>query len=107
MPVIEDITIYRGEDIELNFTMSPLEDITDWDIEFNVVGINYAKLITVVAEITDGSAGTFTVTLLADSTDIRTGLYTYDVWHTDPDVKRVIATGTLTVLAEARIPAAT
>lgn len=105
MPTIEDITIYRGEDVDLSFTMSPVEDISDWDIEFNVVGVSYAKLITIAATITDGPNGTFTISIPAAVTDIRPGRYTFDVWRTDADTARVVATGTFIVLAEARIPA--
>lgn len=104
MPTVENIEIYRGEEIELNFTMSPVEDISGWDIEFNIGGVKHAKLVTVLADINDGPNGTFTVTLTAIDTDIRPGRYSYDVWRTDLDTERVIAVGVFTVLDEVRVP---
>ena len=101
MPSNQDISIYRGQDIDLSFTMSPVEDISGWDIEFNLRGVGV--LVTVAATIDDGTDGIFVISLLDTHTDALTpGIYDYDVWRTDADVEFPLAIGKLTLLGVAR-----
>lgn len=99
------ITVYRGEDIQLDFTMSPVENITGWTLLFTVEGSSHAtKLISKAGVIVSGAAGTFKVTLTATETDIRAGVYQYDFWRTDSGSNRALAVGTFTVSDVARHP---
>lgn len=100
----DTITVYQGEDAQLNFTMSPVENITGWNIEFTVEGApRVPKLISKAATISDGVAGTFFVTLADDDTDLRPGRYEYDVWRIDEGSARVLAIGVFIVSDAPRV----
>lgn len=101
----DTITIYRGEAVELTFTMSPVEDIGGWTILFTirVAGSPDIQVSAVVSG--DGSTGIFTVDLSAAVTGTLTaGTYEYDAWRTDTDSERVLAVGSFVVLSVARLP---
>jgi hypothetical protein len=120
MPVInQDVTVYRGGREVLNFTMSPVVDISGWAIEFtaakrttkeqqNVLTRLFTssatKLITKSADIVSGAGGTFRVTLTADDTDIASGIYEYDIWRTDEDEELPLALGQFIVGGVVRLP---
>lgn len=102
----ETITVFRGESILLQFTMSPIEDITDWTIEFTVEGSPQTpKKIQKPATVTDGPSGLFEVTLTAVETDLRVGSYQYDAFRTDVGSQRALAVGAFIVRDVARLPA--
>lgn len=103
MPATNPITIYRGEDITLTFTMDPVVDITGWDIEFNVE-MSGGQAITKTATVTNGPNGVFTVALLTTDTDLRPGIYQYDAWRMDDGSSRPLAVGTFTIVDVARLP---
>lgn len=104
MPGTDTITVYRGEDAQLNFTMNPVEDITGWEITFTIEGVLYEKLVTQAATVDNGPAGQFSVALTPTQTDLRVGIYEYDVWRTDEGAERVIAIGNFVVVDTARTP---
>lgn len=120
MPVInQDITAYRGGREVLNFTMTPVVDISSWTIEFTVarrttkVRTNEItrlytaatdKLISQVASITNGAAGTFQVVLTTAQMDLASDIYEYDVWRTDEDSELPLALGQFVVGGVALIP---
>lgn len=97
MPSNDVITIYKGEDVDLNFTMNPVESISGWTIKLNVKSPS-AVVITKTANITDASNGEFTFVLADDdSDDLSAGSYQYDVWRTDAGSERVLAIGSFVI----------
>ncbi len=101
MPSTDTLTIYKGEDVRIDFTMDPVEDITGWTLEFNVKG---APALTDIAGVVDsGPNGTFHFDLTDDLSDsLPPGRYVYDVWRTDAGAERVLAIGAFVVLDVAR-----
>jgi hypothetical protein len=97
--------IYRGEDITLNFTMSPLTDITGWTMSFRLAQ-GTTTMLTVSATITTAAAGTFAVALTAAQTSTlsASSQYTYDVWRTDSGSAAALSVGMVTVLGSVRVP---
>lgn len=105
MPGTDLISIYRGEDVELDFTMDPVADISGWTILFTVEGsVPTPKVLAKTATIEDGPNGVFRVALTDDDTDIDPGSYKYDAWRTDAGLERVLAIGKLVVNHTARFP---
>lgn len=106
MPVITSITVYRGEDITLGFTMVPPRDITGWDISFTVAKSynNPNKLIQVTASITSGPNGMFDVILTSAQLDIEPGTFVYDVFRVNPGNNRILAAGEFNLKPDAREP---
>lgn len=102
----DQISIYHGEDIQLDFTMNPVVDISGWTLSLNVEGNPESpKLITKAGTVTDGPNGEFSVTLTdADTGAVAVGRYRYDVWRTDAGNERVIADGELVMKDSARFP---
>lgn len=95
------ISIFRGEDLDLNFTLDPAEDITGWTIVFTAR--TDSGVLTKPGTVVDGPNGKFDVTLDDVDTDgVKPGHYAYDVWRTDTGSERVLAIGTLKILAVIR-----
>jgi len=106
MPIIETITIYRGEGPTISFSMSPKKDITGWVISFTVSESynNPVKLFQITATITSGPLGKFDVILTPTQTNIVPGTYVYDVWRVLPGFDRILGTGPFEIQADARFP---
>ena len=106
MATTDSILVYRGEQATLNFTMSPVENITSWAIVFTLSRkVNTAtKVLTQAATILNGAAGTFRVTLTEEQLDLTPGTYQYDVWRNDEGQEQVLAIGTFTVAPAVRTP---
>jgi len=106
MPVVQSITIYRGEDITIPFTMSPKKDVTGWVISFTVANGygNPTKLFQVTAVNTDAPNGKFSVILDKTQTNIKPGNYVYDLFRVDPGNNRILSVGEFTILPDARNP---
>lgn len=105
MPGTDTITVYRGEDVTLRFTMNPVIDITGWSILFTVEGEpETPKLITDSASVIDGPNGIFDVTLSDTQTEIGVGNYLYDAWRTDAGSERILAVGDFKLKGSARFP---
>jgi hypothetical protein len=96
------ITIYRGEDVTLPFTMDPVVDVTGWTLAFNILLADGTR-VTAAGSVTDGASGTMSVALTDAETDTLTaGSYLYDLTRTDAGSERTLARGTLRVLSVAR-----
>ena len=106
MPVIQTITVWRGEDITLDFTMVPARDITGWVISLTIAKNfnNPNKLIQVTATVTNGPLGTFSVILTSAQLDIEPGNYVYDVFRINPGFNRILSAGQFELKADAREP---
>jgi len=100
MPINEAIVIYQGEVINLNFTMTPVVNITGFTFELNIATsrANTVKIITQAGAIVSGPAGTYTIALTRAQTNTLTpNVYAYDVWRTNAGNERILTTGDFTV----------
>jgi hypothetical protein len=104
--VTQTLTVYRGEQAAINFTMAPVEDITGWSLKFTVAkkANSATKLISVTPVILSGPAGTFRVTLTEENLDLNPATYFFDVWRVDEGFEQVLAIGSFVVSATARVP---
>lgn len=100
-------TVYRGEDVNFVFTMTPLTDITGWTNSWRLkASFNDATvLLSINATLTTPASGIFTVALTAaQTTAIPAGNYVFDVWRTDSGSSAALAIGNLVVKGSVRIP---
>lgn len=106
MATTQNLEWFRGEDITLNFTMSPVVDITGWTISFRIKPPGSDNALLVVAgTITVAASGTFAVALTAaQTTTLSPGTYAYDTWRTDSGAATALTLGTVTVKASSRVP---
>lgn len=98
---------YRGEDVELDFTMTPLTDITGWTISCRVklTPTDATALLTVNATIQTAAAGTFKVPFTsAQTSGLSANTYAYDVWRTDSGSQAALSIGSLTIKGSPRTP---
>lgn len=99
----DTITIVQGEDVDLDFTMNPVEDVTGWTTAFNLKGSSATRLVSKAGSIQDGPNGVIRVTLTDTETDvIPPGRYKYDLWKTDTGAERALALGDFVVQRPAR-----
>lgn len=99
--------IYTGEDVQLDFTMSPVENINGWTLVFTVKvnEMDAPAILSVPGVVTSGPAGTFTVSLsAANTTLLPPNQYVWDVWRIDSGSEVPLALGKLNVRDTARVP---
>lgn len=102
MPGTDKISVYRGTDVTIQFTMSPVEDISGWTLTFTVTGSRGA-LFSKTCALTDPANGKFSADVAsADTKRLAPGMYSYDAWRTDEGSQRVVAIGPFEVLGTAR-----
>lgn len=109
MAIIDQtIRVYVGEAVALDFTMTPVEDISGWTLAFTVTRAlgSATKKIQQAATVTNGPLGTFTVPLTALQTDHLPATYHYDVWRVDAGSERLLAIGDFELAVNARQPTA-
>ncbi len=106
MPKVQSITVYRGEDITIPWTMSPKKDITGWVISLTVANgyNNPNKLFQVTAFATNAPNGKFSTILTSAQLDIEPGNYVYDLFRVDPGNLRILSVGEFIIKADARRP---
>lgn len=105
MAVSQTIRVYRGEQANLRFTMSPFEDITGWTLHFTVAKkANTATKLLGPLACTFLNSGQFAVYLTEEDLDQAPGSYFYDVWRTDEGQEQVLALGAFEIVANARVP---
>jgi hypothetical protein len=102
MAALNDITFFKGEAVQLNFTMDPVVDITGWTITLTIKVNNSdaAAVLTVTpAQIISAAGGQFRLSLTHAQTAALTGngTYAYDVWRTDSGSEVVLSYGVITV----------
>jgi hypothetical protein len=108
MPIAQTIKIFRGEDIELRFTMNPVVDVTGWVISFTVAKNNNTdvKVTQQTAVATDAPNGQFSVYLpKAVTYNIEPDVYKHDLWRVDTGSERILSLGDFIVGANAKNPA--
>ena len=95
MSISSKIEFFRGEDILLKFSMTPVEDITGWTLSFKVADtIGGTVQFTKTPTITDGPRGEFQVAIAsADTSALTVGRYVWDVRRTDSGSKTTLADG--------------
>jgi hypothetical protein len=102
MSVTSHINFFRGEDVVINFTMTPVQDITGWTLTFKVADQLAGTIkITKTAAIVNGPAGQFSVSIAnADTSSLAVGRYVWDVRRVDSGYKSTVADGYITLKQE-------
>jgi hypothetical protein len=102
MSITSHLSFFRGEDITLDFQMTPPSDITGWAITLKVAdALGGSVLVTKSASIVDGPRGRFRVTLAsADTATLAVGRYVWDARRTDSGNRATLADGTLDLRQE-------
>lgn len=100
------IEISRGEDIQLDFTISPVENITGWNMQFTLSKYKNSvlKTLEIACSIVSGPAGTFKAILLSAQTDIEPGKYYWDVFRVDGGSKKKLGYGEFTIIKDVYMP---
>jgi hypothetical protein len=101
MAIRNDVSFYRGEDVLMTFTLTPVTDITAWTISCRVKASpqDTSALLTIAGTVTSAAAGIFTVPITAaqDTTTLQAGSYPYAVVRTDSGSIAVLSEGVLTI----------
>lgn len=102
MSITSHLTFFRGEDILLEFQMTPPSDITGWTISFKLAdSLGGTVQFTKSATITDGPRGKFRVSIAsADTASLTAGRYMWDARRTDSGSKATLADGWLDLRRE-------
>jgi len=105
MSITSHITFFRGEDITLNFQMTPPVDITGWTITFSIFtdlpSESGTSVFTATATIADGPRGKFTVGIPSANTASQSvGRYVWDCRREDSGNKATLADGYLILRQE-------
>lgn len=105
MSVTSHFTFFRGEDIILNFQMTPPVDVTGWSITFSIFtdlpSEGGTSFYAVSATIADGPRGKFTVAISsAATTGSAVGRYVWDCRREDSGNKATLADGYLILKQE-------
>jgi hypothetical protein len=100
--ITSHLSFFRGEDITLDFQMTPPADITGWAITLKAAdAIGGTVQFTKTATILDGPRGRFRVTIAnADTAALAVGRYVWDARRTDSGFKSTLADGTLDLRQE-------
>jgi hypothetical protein len=99
MSVQSNVAIFQGEDVSLNFTLTPPADITGWTIVSTIKDkLGGTTQFTPVVTITDAGRGKFKAALpRANTSSLSPGDFVWDVRRTDSGNNTVLAHGELTV----------
>ncbi len=102
MSIPSNVSFFRGEDLVLDFQLSPIEDIASWTISLKVAdSLGGTVQFTKSASITDGPRGKFRVTIAsADTASLAAGRYTWDARRTDSGAKATLAHGEIDLRRE-------
>lgn len=107
MATHNDLSWFRGEDILLTFTMSPVTDITGWTINGAIkANLDYAApVLTISCTVTTPAAGVFTMAVSAaqNTTSLGSGSYVYAVERIDSGSVAVLSEGALVVKPSAKL----
>lgn len=95
MSITSNLSWFRGEDVTLDFQMTPPVDVTGWTISLKVANtLGGTVQFTKSASITDGPRGRFRVTIAsADTSSLAVGRYVWDCRRTDTGSKATLADG--------------
>jgi hypothetical protein len=96
------LAFHRGQDVTLDFQLSPPEDSTGWTVALKIAPALAGSVeLTKSATVTDGPRGRFRVTLAAaDTASLAVGRHVWDARRTDSGHKTTLADGVLDLLQE-------
>jgi hypothetical protein len=96
------IAFHRGQDVALDFQLSPPEDGTGWNLTLKLAATLGGSIeVTKTASVTDGPRGYFRVTLAAaDTASLAVGRHVWDVRRSDSGHKTTLADGLIDLLQE-------
>jgi hypothetical protein len=102
MSITSNLSFFRGEDVTIDFQMTPPVDITGWTILFKVAQtLGGAVQFTKTASIVDGPRGLFQVAIAsADTAGLSVGRWVWDARRTDSGNKATLADGYLDLKQE-------
>ena len=103
----QTIEVYRGEQVRLTWTMTPLEDISGHTLVFTVTkGLNRTTKVLGPLPITilSGPAGTFERLLTEEQMNLNPATYNWDVWRVDEGFEGPKAIGPFVVRPNVRVP---
>lgn len=110
MATINNIQVYKNEDITIPFVMNPVRDITGWGIQFTLkkrqkdVATLVVKTVGSGVAIPLGTDGKFRLSLSSADTTLPAKDYYYDIQRTDFGSHVVLSVGTFTILQEVKVP---
>lgn len=102
MSISSTLTFFRGEDLTLDFQLTPPADVTGWAITFQLADqLGGTVQVTKTATVTDGPRGRFRVSLAsADTATLAPGRHVWDVRRTDNGSRATLADGFLDLRQE-------
>lgn len=100
--VAELLVLHRGEDVDLEFQLSPPTDCTGWTVSLKVAPtLGGSVSTTKSATLVDGPRGRFRVALAsADTASLDVGRHVWDARRTDSGSETTLAEGTLDLRQE-------
>src|SRR5262245_8666874 len=106
MAIIEDIDVWRGEDIVLNLTHTPGKDITGWVVEFTCSKAfnSTVKQFAVTGSVTSGPNGKAKVIITSTQLNNDPGEYPYSIFKVNPGFHRFLRGGELRIHENTKFP---
>lgn len=100
------LTPYKGEALQLNFTMTPVTDLTSWTIVFTLRknATDAVSILSINATIVSAPAGTFRISLTKAQTSLVAGTYQYDIFRTDAGSEACLSIGTFVINQDVLTP---
>lgn len=107
MAIHNNFEWFRGEDILITFTQTPVTDISGWTISFKVrttLG-SPTVLLTTAATLLTPLSGIYTVAVsaLQNTTTLAAGPYVYSAARTDSGSAAVLSEGSILVKSSAQL----
>ncbi len=104
MSVTSSLSFFRGEDVTVDFQMTPPADVTGWTISFTLkdtLGGTTQTGFPLTAAIVDGPGGRFRVAIASGLTaGLAVGRYVWDARRIDAGNKTTLADGYLDLRQE-------
>jgi hypothetical protein len=104
MSVTSSLSFFRGEDVTVDFQMTPPADVTGWAISFTLkdtLGGTTQNGFPLIATLVDGPRGRFRVAIASALTaGLAAGRYVWDCRRTDGGNKTTLADGYLDLRQE-------
>jgi hypothetical protein len=99
MSVPSNLSFFQGEDIQLNFALTPPTDITGWTLTGTVQNkLGGSTQFTFIPSIQDAGRGWFQAGFArAQTSNLSPGDYVWDIRRTDSGKNAVLAHGEITI----------
>lgn len=104
--ITSSITVYRGEDILITFTLTTVVDITGYTFEMSIATEENTptKLIIKACSILSVSDRTFTASFTSAELNLEPATYKWDVFRTNSGSKRLLGKGDFIISSDVRFP---